>query len=89
LCAPGDYTDRAMTRLDRASCFAYDGDAALAAGEIAETLIGLGDDQRRGIIDLRAAEVLEGISERDRTLPIVRDLQDLIVPAHLREDRHP
>jgi tetratricopeptide (TPR) repeat protein len=89
LCAPGDYTDRAMTRLDRASCFAYDGDAALAAGEIAETLIGLGDDQRRGIIDLRAAEVLEGISERDRALPIVRDLQDLIVPAHLREDRHP
>jgi tetratricopeptide (TPR) repeat protein len=89
LCAPGDYTDRAMTRLDRASCFAYDGDAALAAGEIAETLIGLGDDQRRGIIDLRAAEVLGGMSERDRALPIVRDLQDLIIPAHLREDRHP
>jgi predicted negative regulator of RcsB-dependent stress response len=78
-----------MTRLDRASCFAYEGDAALAAGEIAETLIGLADDQRRGIIDLRAAEVVTRMSEHDQALPIVRDLQDLIAPAHPREDRYP
>jgi tetratricopeptide (TPR) repeat protein len=89
LCSLGDYTDRAMTRLDRACCFAYEGDAALAAGEIAESLIGPGDDQRRGIIDLRAVDVVDGMSERDRALPVVRDRQDLIAPAHLREDRHP
>jgi hypothetical protein len=52
----------------------------LAAGEIAETLIGLSEDQRRGIIDLRAAEIVAGLSDRDQALPVVRDLQDLIAP---------
>jgi tetratricopeptide (TPR) repeat protein len=89
LCSPGDYTDRALTRLDRASCFAYDGDVVLAAGEIAETLIGLSEDQRRGIIELRAAEIVAGLPDRDQALPVVRDLQDLIAPATPREDRHP
>ncbi len=32
VCPPGDYTDWALTRLDRASCIAHDGDPATAGG---------------------------------------------------------
>jgi len=38
LCSPGDYTDWAMIRLDRAACFAADGDPDAALGYAAETL---------------------------------------------------
>ncbi|MEU4194884.1 hypothetical protein AB0E69_23500 [Kribbella sp. NPDC026611] len=84
LCAPGDYTDRAMTRLDRAACFVVDGDVTASAQEIAGTLLGLDDEQRRGIIDGRAREVIGEMSATQRQLPVVRELHDLVRPT--RED---
>ena len=39
LCLPGDYTDWAMTRLDRAICLAYDGDTAAALSYAMELLL--------------------------------------------------
>jgi hypothetical protein len=81
LCAPGDYTDRAMTRLDRAACFVVDGDVTASAQEIAGTLLGLDDEQRRGIIDGRAREVIGGMSVKQRQLPVVRELRDLVRPT--------
>ncbi|MFD3399847.1 hypothetical protein ACFWUU_04170 [Kribbella sp. NPDC058693] len=78
LAAPGDYTDRAMTRLDRAACFAVDGDVTASAQEIAGTLLGLDDEQRRGIIDGRARDVIGGMSTKQRQLPVVRELHDLV-----------
>ncbi len=85
LCPPGDYTDRALTQLDRAACLAADGDSTAAAQEIAGTLLGLDGQQRRGIIDGRAREVVGGMSDRQRQLPIVRELRDLVSPT--RENR--
>ncbi|MEJ1105454.1 MULTISPECIES: hypothetical protein [unclassified Kribbella] len=81
LCAPGDYTDRALTRLDRAVCFAIDGEVTVAAQEVAGTLLSLDEDQRRGIIDGRAREVIGGMSEKQRQLPVVRELHDLVRPT--------
>ncbi len=81
LCAPGDYTDRAMTRLDRAACFVVDGDVTASAQEVAGTLLGLDDGQRRGIIDGRAREVIGGMSAKQRQLPVVRELRDLVRPT--------
>ncbi|WP_112236867.1 XRE family transcriptional regulator [Kribbella monticola] len=86
LCAPGDYTDRAMTRLDRAACFVAGGDITASAQEIAGTLLGLDDEQRRGIIDGRAREVIGEMTAKQRHLPVVRELHDLVRPT--REEDH-
>lgn len=85
LCAPRDYTDRALTRLDRAACFVVDGDVTASAHEIAGTLLGLDDEQRRGIIDGRARKVIGGMSAKQRQLPIVRELRDLVRPTREEE----
>ena len=53
VCPPEDYTDWALTRLDRAACLAHDGDAASAVAYAAETLAGLRTEQSAGIIALR------------------------------------
>jgi hypothetical protein len=81
LCAPGDYTDSALTHLDRAACWTIEGDATAAASEVASTLVGLSAEQRRGLIDLRAVEVMAGFSEQQRKLPAVQELRDLVRPA--------
>jgi tetratricopeptide (TPR) repeat protein len=47
LCPPGDYTDWAMTRLDRASCLAQAGDTPGAVAYATETLTGLSGEQRQ------------------------------------------
>jgi hypothetical protein len=49
-----------------------------SAQEIAGTLLGLDDEQRRGIIDGRAREVIGGMSAKQRQLPVVRELRDLV-----------
>jgi hypothetical protein len=69
LCAPGDYTDWAMTRLDRAMCLAYEGDASEALTYSTETLTSLTEPQREGIIALRGYEVLDALPEGRRELP--------------------
>lgn len=78
LCAAGDYTDRAMVRLDRAITLVADHETNQAAIEAVETLADLTTEQRRGIIDLRAREVLAAMPRRERNLPTAVELRDVI-----------
>ena len=61
LCPPGDYTDWAMTRLDRAACLAQGGDAPAAVTYAIETLTGLSAEQRQGIIAVRGRELVRAL----------------------------
>lgn len=79
LCAPGDYTDWAMTRLDRGACLAYEGGASEALRYATETLTGLTEPQREGIIALRGYEILDALPEGQRELPAARELRELLV----------
>ncbi len=79
LCMPGDYTDWAMTRLDRASCLTYNGDTSDALTYATETLTNLTDPQRRGIITLRGYEILNVLPEQQQTLPAANELRDLLM----------
>jgi hypothetical protein len=84
LCAPGDYTDWAMTRLDRAHCLIVDGDAD-AVGYAIETLTALTEQQRRGIITLRGYQVLHALPPA-QTTRAARDLRDLLMLTTEREE---
>jgi len=74
-----DYTDRTLTRLDRAICLAHDGDGTGAVQYAVQALSGLPEDQRQGIITLRAQETLKAIPARQRALPAAREFQDLLM----------
>ena len=74
-----DYTDRTLTHLDRAVCLAHDGDSSAALTYAARALTDLTEDQRQGIIVLRAHEMLGAIPVRQRSLPAVREFQDLLM----------
>jgi transcriptional regulator with XRE-family HTH domain len=76
----GDYMDRALIMLDRASCLAHDGDTASSVQYATEVLTNLSEPQRRGIITLRAGEAISAIPARDRKLSTVRGFQDLLLP---------
>jgi tetratricopeptide (TPR) repeat protein len=78
LSPPGDYTDRALTQLDRATCLAHDGDISEATAHAVQALHGLTNDQRRGIITLRAHGILAALPPHVRTLPVARDLRELV-----------
>lgn len=79
LVAPHDFMDRAFTRLDRAMCLATAGDASGATSYALETLAGLSDAERRGIISGRAQEIVEAVSSRQQASPSVRELRDLLI----------
>ncbi|GLZ09627.1 hypothetical protein Acsp03_70930 [Actinomadura sp. NBRC 104412] len=79
LCAPGDYTDWALTRLDRADCLALSGDIQACALYMAETLSCLTEQQREGIITLRGHEIVAALPQEKQALPIVRDVHDLLM----------
>jgi transcriptional regulator with XRE-family HTH domain len=79
LCLPGDYTDWAMTRLDRAICLAYTGDTAAALSYAMETLAGLTETQRRGIITLRGHDLLNSLPARQEELETARDFRELLM----------
>jgi len=81
LCPPGDYTDWALTRLDRAYCLSHDGDAAAAVAYATETVARLRAVHRLGIIALRARQLVQALPVSHRTAPAVREFQDLLVPA--------
>jgi hypothetical protein len=81
LCAPGDYTDWAMTRLDRASCLAYDGDVSGAMAYAVETLIELSDEQRQGIIVGRGQEIVAALPAPARALPPAREFNELLMES--------
>jgi tetratricopeptide (TPR) repeat protein len=57
----GDYTDRTLTQLDRANCLVYDGDASEGTSYATRSLVNLTDQQREGIITLRACEIVAGL----------------------------
>ena len=81
VCPPGDYTDWALTRLDRASCLAYHGDAATAVAYAAETLTGLSEEQRQGIIALRGLELVHVLPAKYRATSAVHEFQELLTPG--------
>jgi tetratricopeptide (TPR) repeat protein len=74
-----DYFDRTLLELDRASCLAYDRDADAAMAHATKTLVGLADEQRRGLILLRGRQVLDSLGPQERALPATRDFHDLLM----------
>lgn len=86
LCSPGDYTDWAMTRLDRAACLTRSGDTADALNYAADTLVALSDAQRLGIINLRGREILNSLPKDRQTLSAAGDLRDLLMLTTERKE---
>jgi hypothetical protein len=78
LCAPGDYTDWAITRLDRATCHLLDHDVSEGFAEATDTLRDLTADRRRGIIDRRAMELLQLAPPGARRTSSLTDLQEML-----------
>ncbi len=77
LSAPYDYTDRALTHLDRATCLVHEEDFSEAAAQAVRTLTALTDAQRSGIITLRARDLLAALPTDALALPAARDLREL------------
>lgn len=67
--------------LDQAACLLHDGEIAAGASHAAQVLLDLPAQQRDGIIVSRAREIAQAVTPRDRTLPSVRDLHDLLAGA--------
>jgi transcriptional regulator with XRE-family HTH domain/tetratricopeptide (TPR) repeat protein len=79
LCVPGDYTDWAMTRLDRASCLIDTGDPSDAVAYATETLTALSKPERQGIITLRGHEILKAIPASHQRHPATHELHELLM----------
>jgi len=79
LVASGDFMDRAFTQLDRAMCLAIDGDASGAATYTLDTVLGLSEPERHGIINGWARQIIAALPVHQRALPSVRDLHDLVM----------
>ncbi|MFI9641121.1 helix-turn-helix domain-containing protein [Micromonospora sp. NPDC051925] len=75
LCSPGDYTDWALTRLDRAICLTRMGHASDAVESLAETIGSLDGAKRQGIIAERARIALDGLPPTQRSSSTARDLR--------------
>jgi hypothetical protein len=81
-----DYLDRALIQLDRASCLAHDGDINTASSLVTSTITRLTDDQRAGLVNVRAREILMALPSKQKSLPSVRELRDvLMIPGHPTE----
>ncbi len=78
LCAPDNYTDWAMTRLDRAQCLIYAGEIASALEYACATITELVPAQRRGIIALRGQEIMNKLPEDEKKRSAARDFRDLL-----------
>jgi hypothetical protein len=81
LCPPDDYTDWALTRLDRATCVAYHGDTPAAVAYAVETLTGLSGEQQQGIIALRGQELVRALPVKYRGSPAVQEFEELLMLA--------
>jgi hypothetical protein len=78
LCAPGgDYTDWALSGLDRAQCLAWT-DPDMGLGYAAETIAALTAPQRRGIIADRARGLLGAMSPTQLMSPLAREFAELV-----------
>jgi tetratricopeptide (TPR) repeat protein len=78
LCAPSDYTDWAMIRLNRAACLIRDGDPDAGLSYAAETLTALDGAKRQGIITGRARELLGVLTAAQRASRAGRDFSGLV-----------
>jgi tetratricopeptide (TPR) repeat protein len=78
LCMPGDYTDWAMTRLDRAACLLHSDETADALEYATETVDSLTQAQRRGIITLRGHEILDSLPKQRQAVAAARDFRELL-----------
>ncbi|HXP19102.1 MAG TPA: helix-turn-helix transcriptional regulator [Streptosporangiaceae bacterium] len=78
LCPPGDYTDRALSRLDRAACLAHDGDPVSAVAYAAGTMAGLRQEQSQGIIALRCRELVHALPAKYQGSAAVSELRELL-----------
>lgn len=86
LCAQQDYTDWALTRLDRAQCLTFTGDITEGMRYATETVASLTGSQRRGIISLRGQNIVNMLPEREKSLAAARDFRELLMlPAGTSE----
>jgi transcriptional regulator with XRE-family HTH domain len=81
LCAPENYTDWAMTRLDRAQCLIYTDEIVSGLEYAIDTVTSLDEPKRHGIISLRAHEVMKTLPEKARNLAAARSLSELLIPT--------
>ena len=79
LCAPGDYTDWALIRLDRAACLLLDGDDRAALEVAADTIKSLTAPQRVGIITARGFELLGALGAARTDVIPARELRELLM----------
>ncbi len=79
LCAPGDYTDWALTRLDHACCLALAHETEAALAYAIETLTSLTEPQRSGIITLRGHAMLESVPKQHQQRQAARELHELLM----------
>lgn len=86
LCAPGDYTDWAMTRLDHATCLIQTGETADALDYAKETIVTLTESRRQGIIEARAHDILESLPKNQQSLPATQELRDLLMSTTKRKE---
>lgn len=86
LCAPGDYTDWAMTRLDRTRCLTKAGDTADALNYATETLLALSDEQRWGIITLRGHEILHSLPNDQQASAAAQNFRELLMLTTERKE---
>lgn len=78
LCSPGDYTDWAMIRLNRAECLIRDGEADAGLIYAEETVAALDGPKRQGIITGRARGLLAGLTASQRASQAGRELRGLV-----------
>ncbi|MCA1606585.1 MAG: hypothetical protein LC775_14210, partial [Acidobacteria bacterium] len=79
LCGRDDYTDWALTRLDRATCLTHASDIASGITYATETLNALTHPQRQGIIALRGRHILRALPPEEQKRPEARELRDLLM----------
>lgn len=78
LIPPADYTDLVFVHIDRATCLVKEGDAGGAATYLVEKLMPLSEQQRRGIIALKARELVHALPPVERGRSEVADLEELL-----------
>ena len=86
LCPERDYTDWAMTRLDRASCLALTDDRVTALNYAIETLSGLTESQRTGIITLRGHRLLRELSHQHQAPQVAHNLRELLIETSEKKE---
>jgi len=79
LCSRDNYTDWALTRLDRAQCLVYSGDASDGFAYATATMTSLPEAQRRGIITLRGQEIVKALPEAEKKAIAARDFNELLM----------